>query len=86
MQPGQKRTIYFKAPFVDMLNREELEQFKKMSFGQEHPRIVAFWQKRLSEGMQIEVPDTALNNLYKANLWHILINTDRDPKNRALFQ
>ena len=85
LEPGEKREIHFKAPFVDMLNNNELIQFKKMTFEQEHPRIVAFWKKRLSEGMQIQVPDTALNNLYKANLWHILINTDRDPKTGLYF-
>ncbi|MDH4238848.1 MAG: hypothetical protein OEW48_04740 [Phycisphaerae bacterium] len=30
--------------------------------------------------MQIEVPDEALNNFYKANLWHNVITTDRDPQ------
>ena len=30
--------------------------------------------------MQIDVPDEAINNFYKANLWHNVITTDRDPE------
>ena len=30
--------------------------------------------------MQIDVPDDAINNFYKANLWHNAITTDRDPE------
>jgi hypothetical protein len=36
------------------------------------------WQESLLRGMVIDVPDPALNNFYKTNLWHNVITTDRD--------
>ncbi|GMU22594.1 MAG: hypothetical protein AMXMBFR13_26790 [Phycisphaerae bacterium] len=80
LKPHQTRTLYFKAPYVDLLEKPELERLKTMSFEEELPRVLGYWRGRLAGGMQIEVPDGALNELYAANLWHNLITTDRDPE------
>jgi hypothetical protein len=79
-KPGQTRKVYFKTPFVELLDSEELKRLKEISFGQEVRIVLDYWRKRLAKGMRIEVPDEALNNFYKANLWHNVITTDRDPQ------
>jgi hypothetical protein len=80
LAPSQKRLVYFKAPFVELLEAEELKRLGEISFEQEKPIVLDYWRRRLANGMQMEVPDEALNNFYKANLWHNVITTDRDPK------
>ena len=80
LKPGETRSVYFKTPFVELLDAEELNRLKKISFEQEVRNVTEYWLKRLAKGMQIEVPDEALNNFYKANLWHNVITTDRDPQ------
>jgi hypothetical protein len=51
-----------------------------VSFEEEVPRVLSYWRNRLAADMQIDVPDEAINNFYKANLWHNVITTDRDPE------
>jgi len=80
LRPGESRSIYFKTPFVELMDAGELNRLKEISFEQEVRIVPDYWRKRLAKGMQIEVPDEALNNFYKANLWHNVITTDRDPK------
>jgi hypothetical protein len=80
LEPGRARTIYFKTPFVELLDTEELARLKKISFEDQVPKVLSYWRRRLAQGMTIEVPDEALNNFYKANLWHNVITTDRDPQ------
>ena len=33
---------------------------------------IKFWSDYLARGMQIEVPESAVNDLFRANLWHAL--------------
>lgn len=80
LRPGETRSVYFKTPFVELLDAQELNRLKEISFEQQVHIVLDYWQKRLAEGMRIEVPDEALNNFYKANLWHNVITTDRDPR------
>lgn len=80
LKPGETRTVYFKTPFVELLDAGELKRLKEIRFEQETRAVLDYWRTRLAKGMQIEVPDEALNNFYKANLWHNVITTDRDPQ------
>jgi len=79
-KPGQTRTVYFKTPFVEQLDAEELKRLEEIGFEQQVHIVQDYWRRRLAKGMEIEVPDEALNNFYKANLWHNVITTDRDPQ------
>ncbi len=80
LAPGEKRTIYFKQPYVDLLDAEELARLREISFEREVPKVLEYWRGRLAAGMAMDVPDAAMRSFYAANLWHILITTDRDPK------
>jgi hypothetical protein len=80
LEPGRTRKIYFKTPFVELLDTEELTRLEKISFEDQVPKVLGYWRQRLAKGMTIDVPDPALNNFYKANLWHNVITTDRDPQ------
>ncbi len=80
LQPGQTRTIYFKTPFVELLDQQELARIREISYETEVPAVMKYWQARLERSMRIDVPDTAIMDLYRANLWHNVITTDRDPE------
>jgi len=80
LKPHETRTIYFKAPFVEQLDARELARLKEISYEKEIPKVLDYWRERFTKGMVIDVPDPAINNLYKANLWHNVITTDRDPE------
>ena len=80
LKSGETRSIYFKTPFVEQLDAEELKRLKEIDFEQQVRIVQDYWRRRLAKGMQIQVPDEELNNFYKANLWHNVITTDRDPQ------
>ena len=80
LEAGRTRTIYFKQPYVDLLDTGELARLKEIRFEQEVPKMLEYWRQRLAGGMVIDVPEPALNRFYAANLWHNVISTDRDPK------
>ena len=80
LKPKQTRLVYFKTPFVQLLDSDELARLQTISFEEEVPHVLAYWRSRLAADMQIDVPDEAINNFYKANLWHNAITTDRDPE------
>ena len=48
------------------------------SYDQQRDQIVQFWRQLLSGGMEINVPDSALNSFCKAVLQHILLTVQRD--------
>jgi hypothetical protein len=80
LQPHETRAVYFKATFVDLLDKDELVRLKEVDFEKESASVREYWRKRMADGMQICVPDPAVNDLYKANLWHVVITTSRDPE------
>jgi hypothetical protein len=80
LKPGETRSVYFKTPFIQVLDPNEAARLQTISFEDEVPRVLACWRNRLAADMQIDVPDEAINNFYKANLWHNVITTDRDPE------
>ncbi len=79
LKPGEKHAIELAIPYVELLDLNELAALKKVSFTQAHDAVVQFWTQRANQGMTLDVPDALLNNLFKANLWHVLISTDLEP-------
>jgi len=80
LRPGETRLMYFKTPFVELLEPQELTRIREISYEVEAPAIMKYWQTRLGRGMTLDVPDTAIMDFYRANLWHNIITTDRDPE------
>lgn len=80
LDPHETRTVYFKATFVDLLEAEEVAGLGEIDFENEVSVVRDYWRERMAAGMRIDVPDTDMNNLFKANLWHVVITTSRDPE------
>ncbi|MBK9138881.1 MAG: hypothetical protein IPM17_08985 [Verrucomicrobia bacterium] len=80
LQPGEHRVLEFKSPFIEALDPGELERLRTITFAEAVPAMLGYWRERLAHRTQIVTPDPALNDFYRANLWHILITTDRDPE------
>ncbi|HAK94425.1 MAG TPA: hypothetical protein DCM87_05350 [Planctomycetes bacterium] len=77
---GERRVMYFKIPFVDLLTVTERMRLSHINFEEEVPGVLAYWRARLARGTVIETPDKEINDFYKAVLWHVAITTDRDPE------
>lgn len=85
LAPGEQSTLDIYLPYIDLLNPEELSALRTVRFDARYPELKAYWNKRIEEGMEYCVPEPVLNDLWKANLWHTLITTDRDPET-GLYQ
>lgn len=79
LAPGQAHAIEFVVPYLELLDVKDMAALKALAFTNAHASVVKFWKSRLTQGMTYEVPEPFLNNLFKANLWHVLISTDIDP-------
>jgi len=43
LSPGETRTVYFKTPFVELLDAEELKRLKEIRFEQETRAVLDYW-------------------------------------------
>ncbi len=57
------------SPVVSAEGRAALEH---LDYASAHARTVAFWSAYLAQGAQFDVPEQAVNDLFRANLWHAL--------------
>ena len=71
LAPGESKDLIVKlaSPAVPPERRDLLVNKAYAAARQE---TVGFWEDWLSRGTQIEVPDPAVNELFRANLWHAL--------------
>lgn len=78
--PRASHAIELAVPYIELLTAEEVGALRALSYTRVHESVAAFWRRRVSQGMTLEVPEAHLNALFKANLWHVLISTDLDPE------
>lgn len=79
LAPGESHAIYLKVPYIEQLTTAEVAQLKALDWEKSYKETIGLWKKRLAGAIDdYNVPDTALVNLYRANLWHALVTTDRD--------
>jgi hypothetical protein len=57
------------SPMVDRAGRDALA---RLDYEGARARTVDFWSSYLARGAQFEVPEKAVNDLFRANLWHAL--------------
>ena len=57
------------SPAVGSENRAKLTG---LSYAQARSQTLAFWSDYLARGAQLRVPEPAVNELFRANLWHAL--------------
>ncbi|MBI4580514.1 MAG: hypothetical protein HY718_12475 [Planctomycetes bacterium] len=78
--PREKHTVVIKVPYVEQLTPDELAALKGLEWQSSYDAIVRLWKLRLRHAIEnYQVPEPALMNLWRANFWHALITTDRDP-------
>lgn len=79
LAPGESHTVFLNIPYVELLDDKELSALESLRYDRGYEEVVAYWKRRIDREMKYQVPDAILNNLFKANLWHVLITTDKDP-------
>ena len=72
LPPGETRDIVFKltSPVVPS---GAASQLAALDFTKARADTVRYWEDWLARGARFEVPDPAVNALFRANLWHALM-------------
>jgi hypothetical protein len=68
-------TVALPSPSV---TAEERDALTHLGYETARTRTLEFWSNYLAEGAQFEVPEEAVNDLFRANLWHALVLPRRD--------
>jgi hypothetical protein len=75
----QEFTVALPSPSVTAEDRGTLT---RLDYDAARDRTIKFWSDYLARGAQFEVPEEAVNDLFRANLWHALTLPRRHPDGR----
>jgi hypothetical protein len=79
LDPGEEHRIYTIIPGRP-LPRAERETLHNIPYDTIHRKSNKYWKDRSAEGMQVELPDLRVQNLYNATLQHFLLALTKDGK------
>ena len=80
LAPGETHNVFMKIPYIEQMTPTEIAQIKALDWDQQYAEVKSLWKNRLAKAIdQYSVPEPMMVNLYRTNLWHVLIGTDRDP-------
>lgn len=68
---GGSRQFFVTLP-SPVVSREARQSLLDLDYNAARSRTLAFWTDYLARGTQITVPEKAVNDLFRANLWHAL--------------
>jgi hypothetical protein len=72
LSAGQVREIVVKMP-SPAIAPSQTAKLKALDFSVAKHKVIDYWEKWLAEGAHFQVPEEAVNELVRANLWHALI-------------
>ena len=76
LPPGAQRTLDFKMPVVPTADAQILADLDQAGFDAAKAQIIAYWNKILSAGMQIELPEPKAVDTFSTSLIYDLIAID----------
>jgi hypothetical protein len=71
LTPKGSREVIVKLPSPVISSRDRAK-LAGLSYAQARSQTLAFWSDYLARGAQFRVPESAVNELFRANLWHAL--------------
>ena len=83
--PGETYSIVVKIPYVLLTEKSEHESLTKLDFEKEKAAVAGYWHRRLEESARLITPDPMLNEFYRAQAGHLLINCEREPGSSRRF-
>ena len=79
LAPGSSKTIIVKIPYLVLTEPSEHAALAALDFDKEHREIAGYWRRRLDESARLTTPEPMLNEFYRADAGHLLINCEGDP-------
>jgi hypothetical protein len=70
----ESHDLYFSIPSITLETASEIEALRKLDFEKDSSRVCSYWKDETSKGAEIVTPEPWLNDFYKAQLRHLLVN------------
>ena len=78
LKPGEKATLDFKFPYMPVdTSSVYARDIMQADFDTALDQVISFWEKKLSSGMIIDLPEKKVENTFKASLVNSLIARDK---------
>jgi len=72
------RTLYIAIPYITLTEQSEWSKLRELRYGEAFEAVRSYWRQRVEQGTQIVTPEPMINDFYKADVSHLLLNTDRE--------
>ena len=70
----ESHDLYVSIPSITLETRDEIEALRELDFEKDSSRVCSFWRDATSRGTEIVTPEPWLNDFYKTQLQHMLVN------------
>lgn len=84
LSPGEQHSIHTVVPGRPLPDAEH-DKLRDLAYEHLHDSTVKYWKDRLAEGMQVEIPDRHMQNLYNGTLQHFLLAMTKDGKRQEHY-
>lgn len=74
LAPGARTTLMLAVPSITLTQEAEIAALRRRTFTDSAARVCQFWRELTDRGCQIQTPEPAINDFYKAHLRHMLVN------------
>jgi hypothetical protein len=79
MAPYHTHEIFIRVPFQTPSSDSEVSRLRALDYEKQRETVAAFWRARVAVGSSIHTPEPWLNDFYRTELTHLLINDEREP-------
>jgi hypothetical protein len=85
LAPGESKTVFVKIPYVVLTEKSEQEALARLDFEQERAAVAGYWRRRMDQSTQLISPEPVLNDFFRADASHLLINCELEPNSNRRF-
>lgn len=82
---GGTQTVLVKIPYLLLTEKSEQTSLANLDFDRERSEVSRAWRRRLDESSRLITPEPMLNDFYRAQAGHLLINCEREPDQPRRF-
>ena len=85
LAPGQSQTLVVKLPYLVLTEKSEQAALERLDLETERAAVAGYWRRRLDESARLFTPEPVLDQFYRAQPGHLLINCEGEPNSTRRF-
>ena len=79
LAPHETKTAWVKIPYLVLADPAAQTSLAALDFETERRAVAGYWRRRLDESARLITPEPVLDQFYRADSGHLLINCEREP-------